>query len=115
MKIYSINNLTFTAKVNIRKDVKNKATTNNLPDVAMKNTALYEQIEKYLNNDLTKKQYIEDFVKYYNSFGYKADYNVHEKYYVNNLLTEIDTTENLNKIPDKYLKEKMKELLKVKS
>lgn len=107
MKVYSINSTNFTAK-------KTQSTLSNTENPRQR---FCNQIDKFLNNKCTKKEYIDSFTKEINAViinRQKNDFTLPERKYINNLISVLDISEGIEKIPDNYLKTNMLKLLKSK-
>ena len=95
MKIQNISPLNFSAKKpeNIKKTKK----------------IFYDNIDKYLNKEISKKEYMDYIIKNHARFKNNTPA---ENIYMNNLLTTLDLTGNPDNISDYYLSYCMTKLLK---
>ena len=73
-------------------------------------TDLYTDIDNYLNNNITKT----DFLKKFANKKLPKNLNRVEQKHINDLKMTIDLTNKLDDISDEYVKEKITKLLKTK-
>ena len=113
MKIYAINSINFTAKSNKPPVNDVKKIQQSIDD--LKTTKLYAPIDKYLKEEYNTKEYInsfKDFYKeFYKEFKHYEKLSSSEMKYVIDMMTTIDLTPNVNKIPRNYITDKMQKLL----
>ncbi len=110
MRIYNINPINFMAK--------KTPIVHSEPNAAdlIKNQ-FYANIDGFLNNQYDKKEYLKlfsDDVDKIIKQNKMKDYTPIERKYINNLISMIDMSDNLGKIPDSYLKTGMENLKKYK-
>ena len=110
MKIYNINPINFVER-------KNPIFTASNKDGKFTKESFYQQIEGFLNKKYSKEKYLKMFsdgiseISKQNSI---QEYSSIERKYINNLVSIIDMSDNLKKIPDNYLKTNMEILLRSK-
>ena len=108
MQIYNFYSVNFAAKKNITKPITAKTKTSALP-ISNAKEDFYNDIEKFIKKEVSKKQYLQLFIDKMNNELY-SQLNNTEKKYVYDMLTTIDLSYNKN-ISDAHLTERMKQLL----
>lgn len=112
MKVYNINPISFMAQ-----KLPHTTTEPKKDGAKFTKDSFYSQIEGFLNKQYDKKKYLKLFSdgvdKIVKQNG-MSEYTSVERKYISNLLSIMDMSENLSKIPDNYLKTSMENLLKYK-
>jgi len=112
MRILNINPINFMAK---RTQVQHSEPQSASEKFTKK--SFYSQIEGYLQKQYNEEKYLKMFsdgvdkIVQQNSI---SEYTPIERKYISNLISIMDMSENLKKIPDNYLKTNMEHLLKFK-
>lgn len=111
MKIYSVNSAIFTAKK------VNNSTMSSRSKSEYSKRDFYNDIDGFLNNKFNKESYVEKFSDGVDNIVRNRTtdkYNSAERAYINNLMSVIEMSEGIERIPDKYLRDCMQDLLKAK-
>ncbi len=112
MRIYSINSVNFLAK---KPPVQNTEHQKNSAKFTKEN--FYNQIDCFLKEQYDEKKYLKLFADSVDKIvkqNSMSEYTPIERKYISNLISIIDMSDNYNKIPNKYLKTNMENLLKFK-
>ncbi len=112
MRIYSINPINFMAR---RTPVQSSESPKKGAEFTKE--TFYGQIEGFLNQQYDEKKYLKMFSDGVDKIvkqNRMSEYTPVERKYISNLVSIIDMSENLSKIPDNYLKTNMENLLKLK-
>ena len=112
MQIYNIYSVNFIGNYPVNtKGVNSKKVVNNLYKTnSVVQKKLYNDIELYLNSNISKEKYLENFMSNIDNKVYKKLNNV-EKKYVHDILTVTDISESYKSITDEFIQEKIQKLL----
>lgn len=114
MKVNTIYNLNFNAKPVIKKSLHTVPDSLPIDEYIKIDKGIYNDIDKFLNKKITKLEYLNKFDKYVDNILPEIKFTPAEKSYINNLIFTLDLNSDWSKIPNQYLTETMKELLKYK-
>lgn len=112
MQIYRVNNINFTANKFVKKNIDPKKLShirNNADNDIRK--GLYNDIDKFVNKQYTKTEYLKSINKLVKKIDNKVALNDAEKQYVGDMITTMDLSSK-EKIPEGYIMENIEELLK---
>ena len=108
MRIYNVNSFSFMAKP---ATVNHNKNLNNIHKEYSKQ--FYDQIEKYLKEEINTEQYLNNFEQIYNKIGFKAKMSTAELKYTLDMLMTIDMEKDFNKIPRNHITNRMEALLEL--
>ncbi|MCQ2753543.1 MAG: hypothetical protein MJ231_00675 [bacterium] len=109
MRIYNVNSINFGVQKAV---VPTKIMKNDINLENLYKERFYNNIQKYLEN-YDKQTYFKNFSEDLENLKNcnKGQYTPLEQKYINDLRKTLDLADEIDKIPDKYLTEKMQKLL----
>lgn len=110
MKINKITSTNFMAHTKQVSSQIKKGTGNAVTNVCNRET-FYKQIDKYMRGKYSQKEYLKHFTNNIQNIKDANEFTNIEKKYINDLIVTMDMTEDFSKIPDEYLRYRMKQLL----